>query len=282
MSINPIKRFAVIGKPIAHSKSPQIHAQFARQTGCALQYGKLLAPKDGFAQTVAAMRSAGMSGANVTVPFKFEAHALCDVLSKRAMQAGAVNTLSFTDHGIEGDNTDGAGLVSDLIRLAGPLKDARLLVLGAGGAAAGVLRPLLDEHPQSLVLLNRTAEKAQALIAALQGDYPQTRLAAGGFNVPAQGVDVIINATSTGLQDEAPAIDEHWFAGAKLAYDMMYGAQATAFMREAQTQGVSAHDGLGMLVGQAAEAFLIWHGVRPDVSPVLEKLRAQLSPGKTG
>jgi len=284
-------RFAVIGNPVAHSKSPQIHAQFAQITGHPVRYGKLLAPVGGFAQTVAAMRAAGMRGANVTVPFKFEAHALCDVLSERARAAGAVNTLSFTHNGIEGDNTDGAGLVSDLVRLSGSLAGKRVLVLGAGGAAAGVMRPLLDALPASLTVLNRTAHKAIELIDALRADCNRTHspgpaagattwpasssatLQGGGFNHASHAVDIIINATSTGLQDAAPAIDPSWFAGANLAYDMMYGAQPTAFMRVAQSQGVAAHDGLGMLVGQAAEAFFIWHGVRPDVRPVLQNLR---------
>lgn len=276
MSEDLIPRFAVIGNPIQHSKSPWIHARFSELTGCRLHYGKLLAPCDGFAQTVAAMRAAGMQGANVTVPFKFEAHALCTALSDRARVAAAVNTLRFTAHGIEGDNTDGAGLVSDLVRLYGALKGARLLVIGAGGAAAGVLRPLLDGQLASLTLLNRTAEKANALVGALQSAYSQTQLQSGGFDSKPHAVDIVINATSTGLQDAAPDINPAWYQGSTLAYDMMYGAQSTAFMRIANGFGVQAHDGLGMLVGQAAESFFVWHGVRPDVLPVLTQLREQL------
>lgn len=285
----PLDRYAVIGNPIAHSRSPAIHARFAELTGEPVQYGRLLAPIDGFAQTVSAMRAAGMRGANVTVPFKFEAHALCDSLSVRAQQAGAVNTLSFTDTGIVGDNTDGAGLLSDLLRLcarspgssdtdgASALRGARLLVLGAGGAVAGVLRPLLDAQPASLVLLNRTASKASDLISALRSDYPRIRLHADHFDCARESVDIIINGTSTGLSDAAPPLPLQWFKGAMLAYDMMYGAQPTAFMRLATAESVAAADGLGMLVGQAAEAFFQWRGIRPPLEPVLDALRSEMS-----
>lgn len=274
-------RYAVIGNPIAHSKSPWLHARFAALTGELVAYGRVLSPIDGFEQTVRSMVAGGMRGANVTVPFKFEAFAMCHTLTARARQAGAVNTLSFAaDGSIAGDNTDGAGLVNDLIALSGSLQGKRLLVLGAGGAVSGVLRPLLDAGVSALAVLNRTAGRAEALLPSLQQDYPHVDFVAGGFDTPSRPVDMLINGTASSLQDSTPDIGQAWYAGAALAYDMMYGAQPTPFMQQAQACGVAAADGLGMLAAQAAEAFFVWRGVRPPTARVLGELRALLQGGQ--
>jgi len=269
-------RYAVIGHPIAHSKSPRIHAEFARQTGQALRYEALLAPLDGFAACVEAFRAGGGRGANVTVPFKLEAHALADRLSERAAAAGAVNTLSFDDDGtIRGDNTDGAGLVRDLTaNLACPLRGRRLLLLGAGGAARGVILPLLDEAPASLTIANRTAEKALALAAAFDGGASPVR-GCGLDALAGQRFDLVINATAASLADRAPELPTGLYAAGALAYDMMYGKGDTPFMAAAAADGAAFRaDGLGMLVEQAAESFRLWRGVEPDTAPVLAMLRA--------
>lgn len=272
-------RYAVIGNPIAHSKSPWIHATFAAQTGQALQYEALLAPLDGFAATVAAFRAAGGRGANVTVPFKLEAHALADRLSARAQAAGAVNTLIFDEDGIRGDNTDGIGLVRDLRdNLGCPLRGKRILLLGAGGAARGALLPLIDEAPASLCIANRTAARAVELADSFRAAAGALALTGGGFSeLAGQTFDVVINASSASLADEAPPLPTGIYAPGALAYDMMYAAEPTAFLRAARAQGVERlSDGLGMLVEQAAESFALWRGVRPQTAPVLAALRERL------
>lgn len=273
-------RYAVIGNPVAHSRSPAIHAQFARQTGQDLVYERLLAPLDGFLSTVDAFRVAGGRGLNVTVPFKLEAYACCTQRSARATAAGAVNTLSFRADGIHGDNTDGVGLVRDITQRIGfALAGARVLMLGAGGAARGVLAPLLEAGVAHLTIANRTASRAVEL-AALAGDVRATGC---GFDGPglqavsARGFDLILNATSAGLDDAAPDVDDAVYAGIRLAYDMVYGGRPTAFMRRATAMGCPlAADGLGMLVEQAAESFFIWRGVRPETAPVYRQLRAEI------
>ncbi len=267
-------RYAVIGNPIAHSKSPQIHAQFAAQTGQNLQYEKLLAPLDGFATTVGQFRAEGGRGLNITVPFKLEAAQYASRLTPAAQQAGAVNTLIFSGAEVLGDNTDGVGLVRDLTRnLQQLLQGRRILLLGAGGAARGVLQPLLDQQPAVLALANRTVEKAQALVALFAG-----KIQASGFAALAgQQFDVVINATASSLQDEAPPLPAGIYAADALAYDMMYAAQPTAFMRAAQAAGAThVSDGLGMLVEQAAQSFYLWRGVRPETAAVLAELRGQI------
>ncbi|THF61951.1 shikimate dehydrogenase [Pseudothauera nasutitermitis] len=275
-------RYAVVGHPIAHSKSPAIHAAFAAQTGQALRYEALLAPLDGFAATVAAFRAEGGRGMNVTVPFKLEAHALADRLSARAEAAGAVNTLAFGADGILGDNTDGAGLVRDIIgNLGVALNGRRILLLGAGGAARGAILPLLGERPAALTIANRTASRAEELantFAALGGGMP---IRACGFaELAGQSFDVVINATAASLADQAPDLPPGLYAGGALAYDMMYGRGDTPFLRAARADGAARlADGLGMLVEQAAESFLLWRGVRPDTAPVLADLRAGLAGG---
>ena len=275
-------RYAVIGNPIAHSKSPQIHAAFARQTGQELSYEALLAPVDGFAQTVADFRAHGGRGLNVTVPFKLEAFALAERHTARAQAAGAVNTLAFDADGILGDNTDGAGLVRDLTaNLDFALAGRRILLLGAGGATRGVLLPLLDSRPARLTIANRTVAKAEALAALFAARAGDTALDACGFDALAgRRFDLVINATAASLADELPPLPPGLYAEGALAYDMMYGRDPTRFMRAALADSAArAADGLGMLVEQAAESFTLWRGVRPDSSPVLAALRRQLEAG---
>ncbi|MBS4098369.1 MAG: shikimate dehydrogenase [Sulfuricella sp.] len=266
-------RYAVVGNPISHSKSPLIHAAFARQTGQDLIYETLLAPLDGFAECVDEFRSAGGKGLNVTVPFKVEAWQLATRLSERARLAQAVNTLHFGESAeIFGDNTDGAGLVRDIVHNLGcPLEGKKILLMGAGGAARGVLLPLLEKNPASVFIVNRTDAKAvelQAQFAAYGG------VEAGSYDtLPGRSFDAVINATSSGLADELPPLPPGLFAAGSLAYDMMYGRQ-TPFMAFAREQGAQVvADGLGMLVEQAAESFLLWRGVRPDTQPVMAMLR---------
>ena len=275
-------RYAVIGNPIAHSKSPQIHAAFARQTGQELSYEALLAPVDGFIQTVADFRARGGRGLNVTVPFKLEAFALAERHTARAQAAGAVNTLAFGADGILGDNTDGAGLVRDLTaNLDFALAGRRILLLGAGGATRGVLLPLLDSRPARLTIANRTVAKAEALSTLFAARAGDCVLDACGFDALAgRRFDLVINATAASLADELPPLPPGLYAEGALAYDMMYGRDPTRFMRAALADSAArAADGLGMLVEQAAESFTLWRGVRPDSSPVLAALRRQLEAG---
>jgi shikimate dehydrogenase len=271
-------RYCVFGNPIAHSKSPQIHAAFAERTGQDIAYERRLAPLDGFPAAVRRFIDDGGLGANVTVPFKLEAAALAQVLTPRARAAGAVNTLTFTGQDIVGDNTDGAGLVADILRNARvTIAGKRILLLGAGGAARGVVLPLLAEHPAQLVIANRTRATADTLVDLFLplADHADQLLACGFAE--AQGpFDIIVNATSASLGGELPPLSPGLFAPHTLALDMMYGAAPTVFMDYATGQGAAARDGLGMLVEQAAEAFHVWRGVRPDTGDVLARLREQL------
>jgi shikimate dehydrogenase len=265
-------RYAVVGNPIAHSKSPIIHAAFAAQTSQNLAYERLLAPIDGFAATVAHFFGEGGGGLNVTVPFKLEAHALAATLSERAAAAGAVNTLKLVDGKLHGDNTDGAGLVNDIVRNGGHLlAGKRILLLGAGGAARGAILPLLQEAPAELVIANRSADKAEDL--ALQFSS-HGAVHASTFSALEGRFDVIINATSASLGGEMPPLAAGLFGPSTLAYDMMYGDAPTVFLQFAASQGAQTRDGLGMLIEQAAEAFLVWRGVRPDTAPLFAQLRA--------
>ena len=262
-------RYAVFGHPIAHSKSPLIHAAFARQTGQDMTYEAILAPIDGFAESVAAFVATGGRGANVTVPFKEEAYRLASRLTPRAQRAGAVNTLTFDADGILGDNTDGAGLVADLTRnLKRTLAGKRILLLGAGGAARGVVEPLLEQNPSALVIANRTVSRAQEL-AELFG----RGVRASSFEALEGAFDLVVNATAASLAGELPPLSPQLFTPETLAYDMMYGRD-TPFLAFARAQGAATADGLGMLVEQAAEAFHLWRGVRPDTAPVIASLRA--------
>lgn len=271
-------RYAVIGNPVAHSKSPRIHAAFARQTGQDIRYEAVLAPLDGFADTVRDFVTAGGRGVNVTVPFKLEAFALATEHTARAAAAQAVNTLLFDGGRMLGDNTDGAGLVRDLgANLHVALAGRRILLLGAGGAARGVILPLLECGPAQLTVANRTATKAMALAAQFAADA-QGRLHGCGLpQLAGQRFDVVINATAASLADAAPEIPPGVFAEGATAYDMMYGKGLTPFLSMAHAGGATQlADGLGMLVEQAAESFALWRGVQPDTAPVLAALRAEL------
>ena len=272
--MHPTDRYAVIGHPVAHSKSPDIHAYFAAQTEQFLSYERLPAPLDGFAATVRGFMRQGGKGANVTVPFKLEAFALAMMLTGRAQAAGAVNTLRFDGDLILGDNTDGVGLVADIVRNVGiPLAGKRILLLGAGGAARGVLLPFLHAHPAELVIANRTQSKSLELAQrfAVHG-----KILASDFASLQGPFDIIVNATSASLNDDLPPISAGVFAPDSLAYDLMYGKEPTRFMRFAAQQRAMVRDGLGMLVEQAAESFFVWRGVRPDTAPVYAALRASL------
>ncbi len=276
--MNSFDRYVVIGNPIAHSKSPQIHAMFAAQTGQSIQYERLAAPLDGFADTVRTLITEGVRGANVTVPFKLDAHGLATTLSDRARAAGAVNTLLFSDGDagdeIGGDNTDGAGLITDIICNAQTgLQGKRVLLLGAGGAARGVVLPLLEQQPSQLVIANRSVEKATQLVHKFSA---HGTLVATPFAELHGAFDIIINATAASLSDALPPIPSSVFSPDSLAYDMMYAAAPTIFLRFAQQHGAATRDGLGMLVEQAAEAFFLWRGVRPQTELVLKRLRAAL------
>ena len=279
MSSAPPVRLAVIGNPVTHSRSPQIHARFASASNQAVDYSRIEAPLDGFAATLRAFADGGARGCNVTVPFKGEAFAACARLSERARRAQAVNTISFEADGWFGDNTDGIGLVRDIELNAGvPLRGRRVLLLGAGGAAAGALDPLLAARPAALVVANRTPEKAQALIerfaaSAARLDVP---LSAAGLETPGAGFDVLINATAASLQAAVPPLPAGSLLPGTLALDMMYGAAALPFLRWARAQGAVARDGLGMLVEQAAEAYFVWMGVRPSTFQVLTELRREV------
>jgi shikimate dehydrogenase len=266
-------RYAVIGNPIAHSKSPEIHAAFARATGEDLEYTRILAPLDGFAAAVAAFRAAGGRGLNVTLPFKGEAYRLATERSDRARAVAAVNTLRFEGARILGDTTDGAGLVRDIgVNLGAAIEGRRVLLVGAGGASRSVIPALLDARPAAVVVVNRTVERAAELERQFGGQVQAVGFAA----LPRQPFDVVINATSAGHAGELPPLARTLFAAGALAYDMTYGQGAAAFLALAREAGAArVADGLGMLVEQAAESFFIWRGVRPDTAPVLAMLRAQ-------
>jgi shikimate dehydrogenase len=272
--LTSVDLYAVIGNPVAHSKSPLIHAAFARETGQEMRYEAILAPEDEFAAIVAGFRQRGGKGLNVTVPFKLSACKVANRLTERADAAQAVNTLALGHAGILGDNTDGVGLVRDIAdNLKFPLRSARILLMGAGGAARGVLLPLLQNQPRVLVIANRTRPKAVELQqwfsrygVVVSVDYS---------DLEGQKFDLVINSTSASLKGELPALPTGVFANESLAYDMMYGTGRTPFLKFAQEQGAARlADGLGMLVEQAAESFFVWRGMRPKTAPVIEMLRS--------
>jgi len=266
--------YAVIGNPIAHSKSPRIHAAFASQTRQDIHYDRILVEPGQLAAAVEHFRKAGGKGLNITVPFKNDAFALATSMTERAQLAGAVNTLVINEDGsLHADNTDGVGLVRDLtINHGFNLKASRVLLLGAGGAVQGVLLPLLEQKPAEIVIANRTIEKAQALCEKFS-DYG--KLSACGFaELAGKQFDGIINGTAASLQGEVPPLPDNVMSSAGWCYDMMYSNEPTAFVRWGNDHGAATSvDGLGMLVEQAAESFTLWRSVRPETKPVISLLR---------
>ena len=272
---NSLDAYAVLGNPVAHSLSPEIHQIFAEQTQQAISYEAIELPVDGFEAGLAKLQEKGLRGANVTVPFKQQAWNICDQLSPRARQAAAVNTLSFnTDGSIQGDNTDGIGLIRDLtVNLRLSLEQRKVLILGAGGAVRGVLGPLLDLSPDSITIVNRNLDKARLLA---QEFTDQGELHVSGYNdLGSASFDLIINATAAGLNNEIPPVPEKVLGIDSVCYDMVYNRlAATAFVQWALDRGVAAaYDGLGMLVEQAAESFFIWRGVHGSTTEVIRSLR---------
>lgn len=270
-------QYAVFGNPINHSKSPAIHRQFAEQTGQDLHYAKQLVAEDAFVKTAQAFFAEGGKGLNVTVPFKVEAFHVAQQLTPRAQRAGAVNTLAMQANGrVLGDNTDGIGMVHDMHNLGWELQGKRILILGAGGAVRGIMQPVLAEHPIQVVIANRTVSKAEELAAHFHdlGDVQACsfeQLAGASF-------DVVINGTSASLSGDLPPLPNGLLNPNACCYDLMYGAEPTVFLKWAAEQGaVNLADGLGMLVGQAAESFYLWRQIRPEVVPVITALRRQLS-----
>jgi len=267
-----LEQYCVIGNPIEHSRSPFIHHAFAIQTNQNINYQKKLVALDGFSSAVTAFINQNGRGANITVPFKEQALTLADELSDRARLAGAVNTLTFKDGKIFGDNTDGEGLVQDLIRNKVSLGKSTILLLGAGGAAKGVILPLLAQNPDSITVANRTQSKAEQLCQ----HFADKRVTASSFlDLAGKQFDLIINATSASLSGGLPAIPETLINNNVTCYDMVCGKEETPFLKWAKMQGAAnIIDGLGMLVGQAAVSFSIWRGVSPETLPVIDKLRS--------
>ncbi|MCK9467799.1 MAG: shikimate dehydrogenase [Porticoccaceae bacterium] len=270
--------YAVFGNPIAHSRSPEIHSRFAEATGQEMAYHRQLVPVDGFVEAAEAFFRSGGKGLNITLPFKQEAFAWATELTSRARRAGAVNTLVPLESGaILGDNTDGAGMVRDMLaNHEWGLAARRVLILGAGGAVRGVLEPLLAERPAAVTIANRTAAKA----LELAGAFSELGVVEGcGYEgLAGRSFEVVINGTSASLAGDLPPLPEDLLAPGARCYDMAYGREPTVFMAWAERHGAAAvADGLGMLVEQAAEAFLLWRGVRPETVPVIEALRADLA-----
>jgi shikimate dehydrogenase len=284
MSMNALDHYVVAGNPVAHSQSPFIHARFAEQTGQQLVYGRLLCPLDGFEHAVREFAQAGGRGCNITMPFKANAWRMAAQISERAALAEACNVLRFDAQGNWfADNTDGVGLVRDIeLNARRALVGARVLMLGAGGAAAGALGPLLQARPAELVLANRSVDKAQALVgrhAALASAEGVTLRAASLLDC-GEAFDVVINATASSLNAATVPVSAHVLKPGALALDMAYGNSAAAYLAWAQAHGATGRDGLGMLVEQAAEAFLVWRGVRPDTAPVLASLMQTVKDAK--
>jgi shikimate dehydrogenase len=273
-------QYCVFGNPVEHSKSPWIHARFAQLTGQPLQYGKRLVARDGFARAVSDFRAEDGKGCNVTVPFKFESPALATRLTPRAQLAQAGNTLRFEADEVLADNTDGVGLVNDILNNAGvDLAGLAVLVVGAGGAASGLLGPLIEAGPRRIVVANRTQSKAASLVERHAGlaQRMKVELQAPELAKLSDGFDVVINATASSLSGDAVPVAARVLKRGVLAYDLMYGPAAQGFIDWAASNGAAARDGLGMLVEQAAESFLLWRGVRPPSAQVLAELRADLS-----
>ena len=280
--------YVVAGHPVEHSQSPFIHAEFARQTGHAIHYGRALWPLDGFAPALRELVASGVKGCNVTVPFKFDAWRAAALRTPRAELAQAANVLRFDAAGWLADNTDGVGLVDDIEGNAGvALAGLRVLLIGAGGAAAGVLGPLRAAGAREIVVANRTVATAQALVerhARAPGDgvlracgLADAQFHTGSGSGSGVGFDVVINASSSSLHGAPVPVSHAVLRPGALALDMMYGAAAAPFMDWARSHGATARDGLGMLVEQAAHSFALWRGVHPDTAPVLAALRQRLS-----
>jgi len=266
-------RYVVIGNPVSHSLSPAIHAHFASQSNDEIEYGTLLVSPGRFAPEAQSFFDEGGKGANVTLPFKVDAFHWAQARSARAEIAEAANFLALRSGVIEADNTDGAGLVADLTRNLGvQLRGTRILIVGAGGAARGVIAPLLAQGPRSIVIANRTIGRARDLakrFAAVE--------AVALDAIPAGAFDLVVNATSSSTHGEPLAMSDRVLAGAGLAYDMAYGAAAKPFVKKARALGAQASDGLGMLVEQAAESYLLWRGRRPATQAILAELHARLA-----
>jgi shikimate dehydrogenase len=277
-------RYCVMGNPVEHSRSPWIHARFAQLTGEAIEYERRLVQPGEFAAQVLAFRREGGRGCNVTVPFKFDAAALATRVSARAELAGACNTLRFDEEGaILGDNTDGVGLVNDITIAASVALGGRtLLLIGAGGAASGVLGPLIEARPARIVVANRTPERSAALVArhADLANRHGVALSASGLADAPAAFDIVVNASASSLHGGGVPVAASVLRPGSLAYDMMYGAAAREFLEWAAAHGAVARDGLGMLVEQAAESFLVWRGVRPPSAAVLAELRARIEAGR--
>jgi len=268
--------FAVMGNPIAQSKSPFIHHMFASQAGVDIQYDAVLVEKHLFKDAVEDFFSKEKHiGLNITTPFKEEAFARADVLTDEAKTAGAVNTLYKTVNGLLGHNTDGPGLMQDILRQGQALKDKRILLIGAGGAARGVIMPFINQHVASIHIVNRNVQRARELVQA----FSHKTLTAGGFDsVRNERYDVIVNATTLSLQKQLPDIPNNLYQDIEMAYDMVYLSGQTTFMQKAMKAGAkTCSDGLGMLVGQAAKSFELWTGQRVDTTPVLDALRLELN-----
>ncbi|HJH24674.1 MAG TPA: shikimate dehydrogenase [Paenalcaligenes hominis] len=278
MTSNTLIRCAVVGNPIAHSRSPEIHQAFAKQCDLALHYDRILADPNDFSDHVRGFFAQGGKGLNITVPFKELAFSMAQVRSPRAELAGAVNTLWMDNHVLHGCNTDGVGLLNDLIRLGFDPKNKRILLIGAGGAARGVVLPLLSAQPSHLRIINRTTQKALDVVHELAAQpeplATTTRIDSGDLNHIEGTWDIVINATSSGLHQQSPLHTAPVFSDNGLAYDMVYGNEPTPFLQQCQQAGAShCADGFGMLVGQAAASFFIWHGYEPELEPVLASLR---------
>jgi shikimate dehydrogenase len=280
MTEKALTHYAVIGHPVAHSQSPFIHAAFAAQTGEPVAYDRIDCGPDGFDAAVRRFAADGAGGCNVTVPFKFSAADLAQRCTERALLAGAANILNFAVDGWLADNTDGSGLLRDIEHNAGwPIAGRRVLLVGAGGAAAGVLGPLLLAGPRQVLLVNRRPERAQAIVDrhAETAQHAGVDLAVAPIDQPGTAFDLVINATASSLQAAAVPVPASVLAPGTLAVDLMYGPAARGFLAWAEAHGARGRDGLGMLVEQAAEAFFVWRGVRPHSAPVLQALRQRLA-----
>jgi shikimate dehydrogenase len=269
--------YAVFGNPIAQSKSPIIHAEFAKQTGQDLHYTKELIPLDGFSKSIKDFfAQPNGKGLNITVPFKIDAFNLVDELTPRAKIAGAINFIAKQSNGkLLGDNTDGIGMVNDMLNLGWIIKGKRVLILGAGGAVRGVLQPLLDQNPANITIANRTLSKAKELVQHFHSEKIQ---AAEYSQLAGNQFDLVVNGTSASLHGDLPPLPEKILSNTACCYDMMYGAELTVFLKWAQKNNVAyLADGLGMLVNQAAEAFYLWRGIRPDLKSTINLIRQQLN-----